>query len=471
MLNFCRLKKRCYFLFVFLVVIIFVALPKLSVNFSIILLIFINILYFISNIVRSFLFLYGIKKYNYDDYFKKDNLRISDDKLPFYTILLPVRDEQYFVLRNLLKSIYNLDYPKEKLDIKFVVDENDEQTINVGKELLKEFNFDLIIVPDYRIKSKPLSCNYALKFAKGKYLTIYDAEDRPEKYQLKKAIQKFNELSNDYVCLQASLNFYNKYKNFLTYCFSIEYSMWFDFTIRTIDKFGSFFPLGGTSNHFKTDKLLELGKWDGLNVTEDAELGIRIARAGYKVSYLNSITEEECPITMYTWIKQRTRWIKGFMQTFCEYVFFKKPICIKSNINFKPIRKLKLFDIITFNLFIMMAFFFFISILVIFLNSGILVNINNFKILTFIGYFNIFYLLLMAYGSFIVSAIKNKLEFNIFYFIFFPFYWILHYAAGTKAFYSLITNPFYWSKTKHGVNLKQKRNYLIFPKKYYRGTL
>lgn len=402
--------------------------------------------------IKSFLFLYGIKRYNYSDYFKKDNLQISDEDLPIYTIILPVRDEEYSILKNLLDSINNLDYPKDKFDIKFVVDEEDIKTIEAGKELLKKFNFDLIIVPDYRIKSKPLSCNYALKFIKGEYITIYDAEDRPEKYQLKKAIQKFKELGNDYVCLQASLHFYNKYKNFLTYCFSIEYSMWFDFTIRSIDKFGSFFPLGGTSNHFKAKKLLELGKWDGFNVTEDAELGVRIARAGYKVSYLNSITEEECPITIHAWIKQRTRWIKGFMQTFCEYMFFKKPICIKSTINFKPIRKLKFFDIITFNLFIMMSFFFFITMMVIFLNLDIATNIKDFKLLIIMSYINIFSFLIMTYMSFIIIIVKNKIKFNVFYLILFPFYWILHYIAGVRACYYLIVKPFYWAKTKHGID-------------------
>ncbi|HSQ98080.1 MAG TPA: glycosyltransferase [Rickettsiales bacterium] len=343
MLSFYRIKKRCYFLFIIIVFIIFVILPKISQTFAINLLIFLNVLYFLNNIIKSFLFLYQIKEYNYKDSYEKNVSNLPDNQLPIYTILLPVRDEKYSILKNLLISVYNLDYPKEKLDIKFVVDENDIKTINVGKTLLKEFNFDLIIVPDSKIKSKPISCNYALKFIKGKFLTVYDAEDRPEKYQLKKVIEKFNNLDEDYICLQASLNFYNKYRNFITYCFSIEYSMWFDYTIRTIEKFGSFFPLGGTSNHFKSEKLLELGKWDGLNVTEDAELGIRIARAGYKISYIKSITEEECPISIYSWIKQRTRWIKGFMQTFSEYIFCKKPICIKSNIDFKPISEMIFF--------------------------------------------------------------------------------------------------------------------------------
>lgn len=450
MLSFYRIKKRCYFLFLLAVVVIFVILPEVSKTFTIALLILINILYFLNNIIKSFLFLYKFKEYNYDDYFKKDNLKLHEENLSIYTILLPVRDEKYSVLNNLLISIYNLDYPKQKLDIKFIVDEDDVKTIDIGKRLLKRFNFDLIIVPDSRIKSKPMSCNYALKFIKGEFLTIYDAEDRPEKYQLKKAIEKFSNLDEKYVCLQASLNFYNKYRNFLTYCFSIEYSMWFDFTIKTISRFGSFFPLGGTSNHFKTKELLELGKWDGFNVTEDAELGIRIAKAGYKISYLNSITEEECPISIYPWIKQRTRWIKGFMQTFCEYMFFKKPICIKSKIQFKPIRKIGFLNIITFNVFIMMSFFFFISMIFFLFHLNTLNSLTNVELLIMLGYVNIIFLILMVYASFIIITIKNKMIFNLIYFIFFPLYWVIHYFAGIRAFYYLIANPFHWSKTKHG---------------------
>ena len=450
------LKRFIYFIFIILLLLIFIILPEISLKFSIFLFIFLNILYFFTNIVKAFLFLYSVKSYNYNDYFEKVDLSINDEDLPIYTILLPVRDETHPVLNSLLKSIYELDYPKDKLDIKFVVDENDIKTIKVGKKLLKKFNFDLVIVPDFKVKSKPLSCNYALNFIKGKYLVIFDAEDRPEKYQLKKALKRFNELDEKYICLQASLNFYNKYDNFITYCFSIEYSMWFDFTIRTITKYGTFFPLGGTSNHFKVKELFEIGKWDGYNMTEDAELGVRIAKAGYKIYYLNSITNEECPKTIYAWIKQRTRWIKGFMQTFCEHLFFKKPKTINSNLKFKNIRQLQFFDIITFDIFIMMSFLFFLSIISILINHNMFMKIMDLnliylsKLLIFISYFNFFSLILMNYISFITIIIKNKLKFKLLYFIFSLFYWILHYVAGIRAFYYFVKSPFYWSKTKHG---------------------
>ena len=134
------LKRFVYFIFIILLLLIFIVLPEISLKFSIFLFIFLNILYFFTNIVKAFLFLYSVKSYNYDDYFEKVDLNIDDKDLPIYTILLPVRDETHPVLNSLLKSIYELDYPKNKLDIKFVVDENDIKTIKVGKKLLKKLS-------------------------------------------------------------------------------------------------------------------------------------------------------------------------------------------------------------------------------------------------------------------------------------------------------------------------------------------
>lgn len=448
----CRVKRSCYYFFVFAVSFILFILPSYFPSFSIFIYISITISYFVTNFIKIFLFLVGMKIHDIKNYYKKDNLKISDDDLPIYSILLPVRKEKEFVLVNLLTAIYNLDYPSKKLDIKLVIDENDKETIEIGEMLLNRFKFDLIIVPNSNIKSKPMSCSFALKFMKGKFLTIYDAEDRPEKYQLKKSIERFNELGEDYVCLQAALNYYNKYDNFISYCFSLEYSMWFDFTIKAISKYATFFPLGGTSNHFRTDKLIELGGWDGYNVTEDAELGIRIARAGYKVSILNSITEEECPITVKAWIKQRTRWIKGFMQTFCEHTMLKNPVGIKSKHEFKPIRKLKFFDIIIYHSFVMMSFFFFISIVAVFFNHVVILHVRNFEFLTFIIYANLFSLFAMIYGAFIAVVFKNKMKINFLYFLLFPLYWVLHYIAAFYALKGLIFTPFYWAKTEHGIS-------------------
>lgn len=453
----CKVKRNCYRSFLFSILFISVILPILFPKFSIIIYITISLLYFFTGLIKIILFIIGLRSYNQADYYKRDNLKTKDKDLPIYSILLPVRKEKEFVLENLLNSINNLDYPKNKLDIKLIIDENDKETIEIGNNLLKKFSFDLIIVPDFSIKSKPISCNYALKFVKGEFLTIYDAEDRPEKYQLKKSIEKFSRLDGDFICLQSALNYYNKYDNFLSYYFSIEYSMWFDFTIRAISKFATFFPLGGTSNHFKTEKLIELGGWDGYNVTEDAELGIRIARSDYKISTLNSITEEECPIKIEAWLKQRTRWIKGFMQTFCEHSILKRPVGINTKKKFKNIRQTGLINILTYNIFIGMSFFFFISIIAVFINHNIILGLRTFKYLTPIIYANITMLFIIVYGSFIAVVLKNKIRFNLVYFLLFPLYWMLHYIAGIRAIVGLIKTPFYWAKTEHGVckNIKK----------------
>ena len=213
------LKRTLYTSFVSIIIVLFFILPLFSVKIALFILFFINIAYLFTDLIKILLFLIGICTNNTANYYKKDTLKLKDDELPIYTILLPVRNEKDFVLQNLLKSIYNLKYPQDKLDIKLIVDNDDINTIEIAKKLLEKFNFDLIIVPEYKVKSKPMSLNYALKFAKGKFLTIYDAEDRPEKYQLRKAIEKFNKLDENTVCLQASLNFYNKYENILSYYF------------------------------------------------------------------------------------------------------------------------------------------------------------------------------------------------------------------------------------------------------------
>lgn len=447
------IKQKIYLLFVIVIFVIFFVLPLCLPYTSLFILLSINFLYLFTDLIKLFLFCIGIYKNNISKYYNKDNLTINDDELPIYSILLPVRKEKYFVLNNLLKSIYNLEYPKNKMDVKIIVDEDDVETIKNIKDLSKIFNFDLIVVPNYKIKSKPLSCNYALKSVKGEFLTVYDAEDKPEKYQLRKAIQRFRELDKNTICLQASLNYYNKYDNFLSYCFSIEYSMWFDFTINSINQFTYFFPLGGTSNHFKTAQLIEIGGWDGYNMTEDAEIGIRIIKAGYKISTLNSITEEECPIEIKSWLKQRTRWFKGFMQTFCEHTLLKRPINsvkVENKNKFCRMSKLNLINIIIFHIFISMSFFFFISLLIICYNDLIFITIGNNSLLDLLIIINAILLIFILYISFIIICIKSKIKFNFLYFLCFPFYWFLHYIAGIRALYYLIATPFYWSKTEHG---------------------
>jgi cellulose synthase/poly-beta-1,6-N-acetylglucosamine synthase-like glycosyltransferase len=154
-----------------------------------------------------------------------------------------------------------------------------------------------------------------LFFCKGKYLTIYDAEDVPDADQLKKCVVLFRKLPESFVVLQGALNYFNKNENMLTRMFTLEYTYWFDYMLPGLLSLNVPIPLGGTSNHFKFDKLIELGGWDPFNVTEDADLGVRVFEKGYKVGVVNSTTFEEANNEPFNWIRQRSRWIKGYMQT------------------------------------------------------------------------------------------------------------------------------------------------------------
>jgi len=173
----------------------------------------------------------------------------------------------------------------------------------------------IIVVPDGQPRTKPKACNVGLRFAHGEFLVIYDAEDRPAPDQLRRAVAAFRAAPPEMVCLQARLSYWNVDENALTRFFTLEYAHWFDLMLDGLAALRLPIPLGGTSNHFRVQPLRMVGAWDPHNVTEDADLGLRVAAQGMTVSTLASTTLEEACCRPWPWIKQRTRWIKGYMQT------------------------------------------------------------------------------------------------------------------------------------------------------------
>jgi Glycosyl transferase family group 2 len=151
---------------------------------------------------------------------------------------------------------------------------------------------------------------------RGKFVVIYDAEDRPEPDQLRRCIEAFGTAPESIVCLQAKLNYFNRARNLLTRWFTAEYSVWFDQLFPGLQALDVAIPLGGTSKHFITAKLREIGGWNPYNVTEDADLGVRIFLRGWKTAILDSTTYEEATSRYHNWIRQRSRWVKGYMQTY-----------------------------------------------------------------------------------------------------------------------------------------------------------
>lgn len=242
-----------------------------------------------------------------------------DAALPVYTILVPLRDEAE-VLPLLAQALREIDYPPAKLDIKLVIEGDDVETLAKAKALGMESHVEFVRVPPGEPRTKPKACNHALMFARGEYLVIYDAEDQPDPMQLKKAVAAFRQAPPEVACLQASLSFFNSAENWLTSQFTVEFNTWFDLVLPTAERLGMPIPLGGTSTHFRTDILRAVGAWDPYNVTEDADLGIRLAQKGYRCQVLDSTTHEEANCVTGNWIRQRSRWIKGYMQTWLVHM-------------------------------------------------------------------------------------------------------------------------------------------------------
>jgi cellulose synthase/poly-beta-1,6-N-acetylglucosamine synthase-like glycosyltransferase len=238
---------------------------------------------------------------------------VSDPHLPVYTIIVPLFREAR-VLKQLVAALLALDYPRAKLDIKLVLEEDDLPMRAAVQRLVLPSFIEIVVAPRGMPRTKPRALNVALPLARGDFTVIYDAEDIPDPQQLRLAVATFARLPPQIACLQARLVIDNAADGLLPRLFAIEYMALFDVINPALAGFGLPVPLGGTSNHFRTAVLREIGGWDAWNVTEDADLGIRLALKGYGVADLPSATREEAPLTLSAWMRQRARWMKGWMQ-------------------------------------------------------------------------------------------------------------------------------------------------------------
>ncbi len=347
---------------------------------------------------------------------------------------------------SLIKSLKKLDYPEDKLDIILLLEENDPETLEAAKRERPPTSWRFLVLPDTQPKTKPKALNYGLQFARGEYLTIYDAEDAPDPDQLKKAVAALRS-HPDYICFQAALNYYNEKENILTRLFTIEYSGWFDCMLPGLFRTKLPIPLGGTSNHFDIHKLREIGAWDPYNVTEDADLGVRAAVAGYKVGVIDSTTYEESSSEINNWIRQRSRWVKGFMLTFL--VHNRHPL--------KTIKSIGLSQWLSYNLliggtpatFLLNPIMWITLVLSLFLPFG---HISAPGALLYISLFNLVAGNTLAILIGLVGVLPRKKFHLMGYALLIPFYWLLQSIAAYKALWQLITRPHYWEKTEHGIS-------------------
>jgi glycosyltransferase XagB len=379
--------------------------------------------------------------------------RMAPHTLPVYTVLVPMYKEAAS-LPGMLHAMQQLDYPAAKLDIKLVLEADDEETLAAAFAMKPRYQFDIVRVPPGHPRTKPKACNYALRFARGEFITIFDADDRPEPTQLKKAIYAFSTLPRDVVCLQARLNYYNVDDNLLTRFFSLEYSILFDYMLAGLERLGIPIPLGGTSNHIAFERLQSMGEWDPYNVTEDADLGTRIAAEGFRTAMLDSYTLEEAPNRMVPWIRQRSRWIKGYMQTWL--VHMRNPGKLYRTLGGK--------GFIGFQFFIGLSTFTFLSAPLVWIISlqglgftgggyvipGWLIGFSLVNLMANIGS-SWFFTSYCAYHS---HAHRSMWSAALLY----PLYLVLHSIASYKALWQLMVKPHFWEKTSHGLCLRSARN-------------
>ncbi len=367
--------------------------------------------------------------------------RGGEEVLPVYTILVPLYHEAGMV-RRIAAAIAAIDYPLHKTDLKYVVEEDDHATRAALEAVAAD---EIIVVPAGGPRTKPKACNYALQFARGKYLVIYDAEDRPEPDQLHKAVAAFS-ASPDVSCFQARLSIGNGRRAWISRMFALDYSVWFRTLLPGLARLRAPIPLGGTSNHFRTADLVSAGAWDPFNVTEDADLGFRLARLGHRVAMLDSTTFDDAPVRWDAWLRQRSRWMKGYMQT--VLVHTRDPL--------KLVRGIGLRDSLLIQAFLGGAVWSALvnPLLWVVFVAGLIVGARPSGSLDAVAWVSGMTLMavnvVLALLSFAGVRGKGRLS-DLIAAASYPLYWLFISVAAYRALWQLLRDPFRWEKTPHGV--------------------
>lgn len=366
---------------------------------------------------------------------------------PHYTVLAPVFREPE-VVAGLAENLSRLDYPLDRVEILLLIEEEDTETPAALGDAMPG-NLFPIIVPASQPQTKPKACNWSLNFARGEHLVIYDAEDNPDPDQLLIALAAFQAKGNeDVLAVQAALDYWNDDHNFITRMFALEYAWWFQFMLPGLSAMKVPIPLGGTSNHFRTRALRDLGGWDGFNVTEDADLGVRAAAEGWRIAIIRSFTAEEASSRTKQFIKQRSRWIKGYQQS--ALVRLRHPIELARTVGFRGLLSFVFLIAGTPFTFLVTPLLWGLFLLWVTLDpawlgplfSGIwgqLALVNLIVVNAMVVWLNLF------------ACTRRGRERLAFWALLNPVYWLLHSAASYMATWELIRKPWHWQKTQHGL--------------------
>lgn len=374
---------------------------------------------------------------------------LGDDpapKRPKISVLVPLFKETE-IAHALVRRLSALTYPKALLDVVLVLEEKDMQTKATLSRCKLPNWMRVVVVPEGTgLTTKPRAMNYALDFCKGEILGIWDAEDAPAPDQLERVADHFAHAEHDVGCLQGILDYYNPKTNWLSRCFTLEYSMWFRTIIRGMSRLGAAVPLGGTTLFLKREAIEAVGGWDAHNVTEDADLGIRLYRYGYRTELISTVTQEEANCRLRPWVKQRSRWLKGYMVTYLVHMRRPRKLFLELGL-----RRFLGFNAI------------FLSTLSQFLLAPL---VWSFWLLTFGAHLHwippastpvitgvsILFLGITALDMTLaaISLRGQNRRWLLGWVLTLPFYFTLATLGAYKALYELFVIPFYWDKTAHG---------------------
>lgn len=417
------------------------------------LLFLVTVVYVLTSVYKGWMMARGERATAAGKGMSPDITALADDELPVYSLLVPLHYERE-MLPTLLDRLQAFNYPTEKLEVLLLIESDDAETRAALRECDLPAHMRPITVPPGAPKTKPRALNVGLARARGEYVVVYDAEDQPDPDQLRMAVAAFRTSPRQIICYQARLGFYNPKQSILTHLFTLDYYVWYDLILQGLARAGALVPLGGTSNHFRTAALRQLGGWDPYNVTEDGDLGVRIARAGLEAHMLDSVTWEEAVAQVNPWIRQRSRWVKGYMQTYL--VHMREPRALWRQLGPSG----------------------FLDFQALLGGSSLILLINPLMWLLTLAY-------ILGHGTVVDSVIESVFPAPVYYlallclvvgnFIFFytnvyacvragyydharymilgPLYWLLMSVAAWVALVSLIRSPHYWAKTEHGVSL------------------
>lgn len=358
---------------------------------------------------------------------------VADANLPVITLLIPLYKEAA-VLPDLIEAIGALDYPRHKLDVKLLIEADDAETLEAIRATDAFNRFEVIPVPPGAPRTKPKALNYGLHFARGDLVAIFDAEDRPARNQLRVAAAAFARGYRKLAVVQAPLNIHNGRDGWLAAQFEVEYAIHFRVWLPFLAKIGAPLALGGTSNFFRRDVLVEAGGWDAWNVTEDADIGLRLSRLGYRAAMIAPETDEEAPAKLKPWLNQRTRWMKGYLQTWL--VLNRAPI--------RAARGMGLFNYLLTQVTLggsLLAAMTHGPLLVWTAASATTMSVEAWHVALF-G---------LGYGSALAAALTSGAKHARFVMLLtLPLYWPLQSVAMVRALYEMKRKPHHWAKTPHG---------------------